>query len=76
MFTLLISVLFVICIIFWLAGIAGLLANSDRRKPTEWLTYALIILVPPYPIIWLIADILKQYFRITRKTKQAMLDKH
>ncbi len=66
--TLIASVLFVACVIFWMAGIAGLLANSDRRRPTEWLTYVLIIFVPPYPIIWLIIDIFRQYWRITRKT--------
>lgn len=69
------SVLFFMCFIFWLAGIAGLLANKDRKKHTEWLTYALIILVPPYPIIWLIMDIFRQYFRITRKSAQAQLDR-
>ncbi|AXJ01493.1 hypothetical protein CYPRO_2246 [Cyclonatronum proteinivorum] len=69
--TLIFSVLFFVCFTFWLAGIAGLLANKDRRKSTEWFTYMLIIFVPPYPIIWLITDVFRQYFRITRKSAQA-----
>lgn len=66
--TLFVSVLFFVAFIFWMAGIAGLLANRDRKKPTEWLTYVLIIVVPIYPVAWLIMDIIRQYFRITRKT--------
>jgi len=65
--TLFLSILFFVAFIFWMAGIAGLLANRDRKKPTEWLTYVLIILVPVYPVIWLIGDIFRQYWRITRK---------
>ncbi|MCC5932914.1 MAG: hypothetical protein JJU35_01630 [Balneolales bacterium] len=73
--TLVFSILFFLSFVFWLAGIAGLLANKDRRKHTEWVTYALIIFIPVYPIIWLIADIFRQYFRITRKAAQAQLDR-
>lgn len=73
--TLFFSILFFISFIFWLAGIAGLLANKDRRRETEWITYFLIVFVPPYPIIWLIMDIFRQYFRITRKAAAAQLNR-
>ncbi len=66
--TLFLSILFIFAVIFWMAGIAGLLANRDRKKPTEWLTYVLIVIVPVYPIIWLIVDMVRQYWKITRKS--------
>jgi hypothetical protein len=65
--TLFLSVAFILFVIFWAAGIAGLIGNRERRKSAEWATYALCILIPAYPVIWLIADIFRQYWRITRK---------
>jgi len=64
--TLVVCVMIVISFIFWLAGIAGLLANPDRKKGADFATLMLCVFVPPYPIIWLLGDMMREYLTLRR----------
>jgi O-antigen/teichoic acid export membrane protein len=58
--------------IFWLAGIAGIIASPDNKeKETRILPVLLCVLVPVYPIIWLISDMIKEYLTIRRHSLSA-----
>jgi ABC-type polysaccharide/polyol phosphate export permease len=46
-------------IIFWVAGIAGITSNNKQDGAIGKLI--LCVLFPPYPIIWLITDMSRQY---------------
>lgn len=69
---LLLCVLIVVSFIFWMAGIAGLLANPDRKKGADLATLLLCIFVPPYPIIWLIGDMVREYVTLRKHSAQNM----
>lgn len=56
---LIVALLSFIYIIFWFAGLAGILKQPDTPKRT--LRLIIGILFPPYPFIWLIVDMVKQY---------------
>ncbi|MCH8567731.1 MAG: hypothetical protein LAT67_05685 [Balneolales bacterium] len=66
--TLFLSISLFIAVIFWAAGIAGIIAGRDLKKPASNFTIALCIFVPVYPIIWLIFDMIRQYTRITNES--------
>lgn len=68
--TLFICSLIVISVIFWLAGIAGLLANPDRKKSTDILTVIVCVFVPIYPIIWLFGDMLREFLTMRKHSKK------
>ena len=54
--------------ILWLAGLAGITIPVDGGKPKSTKLQVLVaILVPIYPIYWLIRDILEQYFFMKKK---------
>lgn len=61
-----ISFLAFICIIFWIAGLAGIsmIEESDTSK-TIRLTLA--ILIPIYPLLWMIKDMIVQKIDIQKK---------
>ncbi len=45
--------------VFWMAGVAGI-CSKDRGYPRQLLFLALAIFIPFYPVLWLIADMIKQ----------------
>jgi len=57
--SLLISLSIFILIIFWVAGIAGLTDSSQRNIKT-W-QIILSVIFPPFPVGWLIFDMIRQY---------------
>jgi integral membrane sensor domain MASE1 len=73
--TLLICVGLVLFFITWMAGIAGMIANPDRKKDVRFVTLALCVLVPPVPVIWLYGDIIREKVKIRRHSKQKMKEK-
>lgn len=58
-------------LIFWMAGIAGIVQEHGGKPAKAPTLYALCILVPPYPVIWLLIDIVRQAARIRSKKKKA-----
>lgn len=48
--------------IFWAAGVAGITLPVDGGKPkyNNW-EVVLAILFPPYPIYWIVRDIIEQH---------------
>lgn len=56
------SLFLFIFFIFWIAGIAGITIPVDGGKPkfNKWLVL-LAVLIPLFPVIWLITDIVKQH---------------
>lgn len=50
-----------IFIIFWIAGIAGIALPYDGgKKKGSNIQIVLAVLLPPYPVIWLLIDIYNQ----------------
>ena len=70
--SLFITTFMVVFIIFWLAGIAGILTNPDRKNTVGIFTIALCVIVPPFPAIWLIFDMIRQYRKISAKRVKAL----
>jgi len=54
-----VALLIFLLIVFWIAGIAGIISNSKQDGYIGKLI--LCILVPPFPVIWLITDMTRQY---------------
>lgn len=51
--------------VFWIAGVAGI--TSKKRTPgRQVIFFSLAIFVPPYPVVWLIADMIKQKRELRR----------
>ncbi len=65
--TMTISLGMVILTILWIAGISGLIGNPERKDKASTFTLLLCLFVPPYPIIWLIYDVIRQQRRISGK---------
>lgn len=57
--SLLFSFLVFMFFVFWMAGVAGIV-QGDRTKSRQIIFFALAIFVPVYPVIWLIADMIRQ----------------
>jgi len=57
--SLVVALIIFLLIIFWVAGIAGLTDRSQRAIKT-W-QIVLSVLFPPFPVIWLIYDMVRQY---------------
>lgn len=55
--------------IFWVSGFAGILhsRNSEKKKN---IMIGIGILIPPFPILWLISDIWRQHKIIHGKKKK------
>ncbi|CAN5367660.1 hypothetical protein BH23BAC3_BH23BAC3_12290 [soil metagenome] len=45
--------------IFWMAGVAGI-CDEHQGKRTTLLHLFFAVLVPPYPVIWLISEMISQ----------------
>ncbi|MBO6793381.1 MAG: hypothetical protein JJ895_05690 [Balneolaceae bacterium] len=59
---LILSLTIFILFIFWIAGLAGITLPVDGGKPkfNRW-QVAIAVLIPIYPIYWLIRDIIEQH---------------
>ncbi len=62
---LLISFLLFIFIIFWIAGLAGLTLTKKHRQAKS-LQLIIAVLFPPYPLVWLVTDIIRQRREMSR----------
>lgn len=51
--------------IFWIAGVAGI-SSGQRPLKRQIIFFSLAILVPPYPVMWLIADMIKEKKKLRR----------
>ncbi|TVQ02120.1 MAG: hypothetical protein EA359_12275 [Balneolaceae bacterium] len=60
-----VSFLMFMFFVFWVAGIAGI---SSKNRPThrQIIFFTLAVLVPVYPVLWLIADMIKQKRQLRR----------
>lgn len=63
--TLGISLLAIFFLIFWMAGVAGICKNYDING-TPYVRLFLSILIPIYPVIWIIADMISQKKELKR----------
>lgn len=54
-----------ILFIFWIAGIAGLTVSTNEKNKTRNLIIA--ALFPPYPLFWLLYDMVRQKRRMQGK---------
>lgn len=57
--SLIVSFLVFMFFVFWMAGVAGIV-ESDRIQSRQIVFFSLAIFVPIYPVIWLIADMIRQ----------------
>lgn len=57
--SLIVSFLIFLFFVFWMAGVAGIV-QGERKQSRQIIFYALAIFVPVYPVIWLIADMIRQ----------------
>ncbi len=57
--SLIVSLLIFMFFVFWIAGVAGI-CSGDRPPGRQSLFFALAIFVPVYPVVWLIADMIRQ----------------
>ena len=66
--SLLLSLALFIFFIFWIAGLAGITLPVDGGKPkyNKWEVLT-AVLIPVYPIYWVIKDMVDQY-RFMRKS--------
>lgn len=52
-------------LVFWIAGVAGI--SLGKRKPVrQFLFIFFAVLIPPYPVAWLIVDMIKQKRELKR----------
>lgn len=68
--SILISLFLFVCFIFWFAGIAGI-AGSTQKNATRNLKIVLSVLIPVFPIGWLIYDMRRQH-KIIKGHKQQL----
>jgi len=57
--SLLVSFFVFMFFVFWMAGVAGI-CQGDRKQSRQIIFFSLAILVPIYPVVWLIADMIRQ----------------
>jgi hypothetical protein len=60
---LLLSFLVFLLVILWLAGLAGLVISQQEEHTSRPLSVVLAVLFPPYPMGWLIWDIIQEHRR-------------
>lgn len=51
--------------VFWVAGIAGI-SSKQRPAHRQIVFFTLAVLVPIYPVLWLISDMIKQKRQLRR----------
>lgn len=52
--------------IFWMAGVAGICQENDKKGKTPYLLLLLAIIIPVYPVAWIIVDMIKQKRELRR----------
>lgn len=52
-------------LIFWIAGVAGICEHAEKDTPHKFLLF-LAIVIPLYPVIWIILDMIKQKRELKR----------
>lgn len=52
--------------IFWMAGVAGICQVNDTKGKTPYLLLFLAIIIPVYPVAWIILDMIKQKKELRR----------
>lgn len=60
-----VSFLMFMFFVFWVAGIAGI-SSKNRPAHRQIIFFTLAVLVPVYPVLWLIADMIKQKRQLRR----------
>lgn len=63
--SLVLSLLIFFFFIFWMGGVAGICKEHDEKKSSV-IRLALAILIPVYPVLWLLSDMIAQKKRINR----------
>lgn len=63
--SLLVAFLGFIFFIFWMAGVAGI-CSMKRVRYRQIIFFSLAVFVPIYPVLWLIADMIKQKKQLKR----------
>ncbi len=51
--------------VFWIGGVAGI-CSLKRSPKRQILFFSLAVLIPVYPVAWLIADMIKQKKQLRR----------
>lgn len=68
-FTFMICLMIFTFFVLWLSGIAGLLASPDRKKRRSTLIYVLCVIVPVFPIFWVLMDMVREAVKIRKHNK-------
>ncbi|TVQ65673.1 MAG: hypothetical protein EA360_08745 [Balneolaceae bacterium] len=57
--SLVVSLFIFLFFVFWMAGVAGI---CSRKRPVhrQALFISLAVFIPPYPVVWLISEMIKQ----------------
>ena len=63
--SLLISLLVFLFFVFWMAGVAGI-CSKNRSATRQTLFISLAVFLPPYPVIWLLSEMIKQKRELRR----------
>lgn len=63
--SLIISLLIFLFFIFWMGGVAGICQEHDYKKESI-IRLVLAVLIPLYPVIWLISDMISQKKQLKR----------
>lgn len=63
--SMLVSLLVFFFFIFWMAGVAGICKENDGKK-ASLLRLSLAVLIPVYPVIWIIIDMIVQKRELKR----------
>ncbi len=63
--SLIVALLIFFFFIFWMAGVAGLCQENSGKKESI-IRLALAVLIPIYPVIWIISDMIAQKKQLRR----------
>jgi hypothetical protein len=63
--SLVIALLIFLFFIFWMGGVAGICKGHDSNKESV-IRLVLAVLIPIYPVIWLIFDMISQKKQLRR----------
>ncbi len=63
--SLVLALLIFLFFIFWMGGVAGLCREHDSQKDSIF-RLVLAVLIPIYPVVWLILDMISQKKQLRR----------
>lgn len=63
--SLLVSLAVFLFFVFWMAGVAGI-CSKNRTPSRQALFISLAIFLPPYPVLWLLSEMVKQKRELRR----------